>query len=133
MFSGRAIKLSPFWPPGMPTFSKSSLTTRPHLFLRSHKISLVANTVGWFGHVPVTPLVVVLGLNGFGFCCLSWLSFWLAGLGVAVVGAGVGCLWVGNHWSGMPSTLIGNSFFEEEGVGVQACCGKAWEVAILWV
>jgi hypothetical protein len=27
----------------------------------------------------------------------------------------------------------GKFSFEEEGVGIQACCGKAWEVTIRWV
>ena len=114
MLSGRPVKLSPLWPPGMPASLNSSAMMRLHLVLRSCKISLVANTVGWFGHVRVMWLEVLLELKGFGLCCLGWLSFWLAGLEVAVVCAGVGHLCTGNHWSGMPSTSIGNSALSEK-------------------
>ena len=108
MFSGRAVKFSPFWPPGMPVLSIRSFMTWPHLFLSLHRISLLANTAGWFWYVRVVPPVVLLGVNGFLVCCLGWLLVQFACLGAAATGASVGHLWAGSHCSGMPSTSMGS-------------------------
>ena len=76
-----------------------------------HKVSLVANTVGWFVKVWIKSCValeVLLGLKGFELCCFSWLSFWIISLGAVMVCVEIGHLCVGNHCSRMPSILMGN-------------------------